>query len=320
MRSTKAGIAATAALGAAAFAAVPTGGTALAQGACKPATNIEAIIDDSGSMAGTDRNRLRDQGINLLINKPANANKKLGAVAFGSSATQVFAPLPIGSSIGPIGAALAARTLDDGSTYYERAFAAASAGNPTADARIFLTDGEPTDSGGGWQGGPKTYTVGLGLTANGSGETLLKGIASGTGGAYVRADSDATLQAAINDVDAFLNCKAVPKRYSDTFTKTGSKSHSLPISRGIKTVELTLTWASPTDQLDIVGVSQSTKGKASAAARRVKVTKRSGSTFVSAKISRIKKGKLKFKVRLKKKGTPFLPVTATTQATRSKTR
>ena len=91
----------------------------------------------------------------------------------------MFGPLPIGSSIGAINGALAARKLDNGATYYQKAFAAAAAANPTADARIFLTDGDPTDSGNGWQGGPKTYTVGLGLRAGGTGENLLKGIAIG---------------------------------------------------------------------------------------------------------------------------------------------
>ena len=36
--------------------------------ACTRVTNVEAIIDDSGSMAVTDSNRLRVQAMDLLIN------------------------------------------------------------------------------------------------------------------------------------------------------------------------------------------------------------------------------------------------------------
>lgn len=316
MRSKNLGITATAALGAVALAAIPTAGTATAASNCKVATNIEAIIDDSGSMAGTDSNRLRDAGIKLLVNKPQNAKKRLGAVAFGSDSSNVFAPVLIGSSIPAITAAIDARVIDDGSTNYSKGFAQGAAANPAADARIFLTDGDPTDTGDGWQGGPKTYTVQLGSLT--SGETILKNIATGTGGAYVKADTDATLQAAINDVDAYLNCNPVPKRYTDTFLKTGSKAHTFSVTKGTKSVDLALTWSSPTDALDVVGVTQSTGGKASAAKKRkVKVKKTKGTTFVNLHITKIKKGKLKFKVKLKKKAS-LLPVIATTQATRSK--
>jgi hypothetical protein len=67
----------------------------------------------------------------------------------------------------------------------------------------------------------------------------------------------------------------------------------------------------------VIGVTQSTGGKASAAKKKVKVKKRKGTTFVNLHITNIKKGKLKFKVKLKKR--PSLgTVSATTQATRSK--
>ena len=318
MRSKHLGIAATAALGTIGLAAIPTAGTATAATSCTPATNIEAIIDDSGSMMSTDANNLRTAGLKLLINKPGNAKKTLGAVAFGTDASRVFQPLLIGNSIAAMSAVLDGRVKDDGATYYTKAFALAGSENPGANARIFLTDGEPTDAGNGWQGGPKTYTVGLGLSAGGSGEALLKQIATGTGGAYVRADTDATLQAAINDIDAYLNCNAVPKRYTDTFVKNGSKSHTFSVTKATKSVDLALTWSSPTDALDVIGVTQSTGGKASAAKKKkVKVKKHKGSTFVNLHITNVKKGKLKFKVRLKQKAS-LGAVTATTQATRSR--
>ena len=86
-------VTATAALGV--VTALSTPGGAGAQGTivgCKPATNIEASIDDSGSMSATDGNELRRTGLELFVNAGSNDNKTLGAVEFGSSANTVFGP------------------------------------------------------------------------------------------------------------------------------------------------------------------------------------------------------------------------------------
>src|SRR5690349_14319943 len=71
--------------------------------ACTPATDIEAIVDDSGSMSITDSNRLRVQAMNLLIDTLGKGTT-LGAVEFGSAgfennppaADTVFPPQPVG--------------------------------------------------------------------------------------------------------------------------------------------------------------------------------------------------------------------------------
>ena len=64
-------------------------GGARAAAACVPATNIEAIVDDSGSMGVTDDNRLRVQALNLLIGTLPAATQ-LGAVFVGSIVVIVF--------------------------------------------------------------------------------------------------------------------------------------------------------------------------------------------------------------------------------------
>lgn len=69
----------TAAFASAASAAPSATGSA----ACTPATNIEAIVDDSGSMEVTDPNRLRVQAMDLLI-QTLPQSTTLGAVEFGS--------------------------------------------------------------------------------------------------------------------------------------------------------------------------------------------------------------------------------------------
>src|ERR1700712_981376 len=52
--------------------------------ACTPATNIEAIVDDSGSMSITDSSTLRVKGLKLLINT-LSSTTSLGAVEFGGN-------------------------------------------------------------------------------------------------------------------------------------------------------------------------------------------------------------------------------------------
>ena len=121
---------ATAAAALVAAIAIPNGGTAAATRAhasagCAPATNIEAIIDDSGSMAGTDPNTLRVKGLKLLINT-LSTGTFLGAVEFGGgffsstpSADTVFKPEPVGPNAAAMGAALDSKIkADNGSTDY----------------------------------------------------------------------------------------------------------------------------------------------------------------------------------------------------------
>jgi len=58
-------------------------GLASASAGCTPVTNVESIIDDSGSMEFTDPNKLRVQAMDLLV-KTLPAATTLGAVEFGS--------------------------------------------------------------------------------------------------------------------------------------------------------------------------------------------------------------------------------------------
>ena len=116
-------------------------GSAGAAAACAPATNIQAIIDDSGSMAGTDTNRLRVQAMDLLINA-LDDSTTLGAVEFGSTADRRFPPAAVGPNAAAMKSALdTAIQADNGGTDYNLAFDTARAANPGAAARIFLTDG-----------------------------------------------------------------------------------------------------------------------------------------------------------------------------------
>src|SRR3712207_376928 len=107
---------------------------------CTPRSNIEAIIDDSGSMDFNDFERLRNQGMGLFID--TNTSKTLGAVEFGSEANSIFTPRPIaGNEAFMKGELDRLVRADNGGTNYNAGFNQANTENPGADGRIFLTDG-----------------------------------------------------------------------------------------------------------------------------------------------------------------------------------
>src|SRR4051794_36856497 len=76
--------------------AAPAGGATLPN--CTAADNLEAIINDSGSMAGTDADRFRVDMVNILA--ALNPAKTMGGVEFGSDAAPLFFAKPIGPNLG----------------------------------------------------------------------------------------------------------------------------------------------------------------------------------------------------------------------------
>lgn len=316
-------------LGAGGAGAAPT---ARAAASCTPVKNIEAIIDDSGSMFSTDNGKLRVAAMDLLIDTPGNDKLTLGAIEFGGTLTPaaktVFKPLPVGTYAAGMKALLGATiNADDGTTDYNSAFALAKTDNPGANARIFLTDGAPDFDppyGDGHRGGPPTYVVGLGASAGGGNTALLKRIASETGGRYFAVDDASQLQPAVNAIDLALTCHTAPKSYSDSFSKAGkSKSHAIRLTSGARSAQLTLSWASPLDKFSIGGFTIVRKGHKVAQAakvRKLKVTKSSGATFVVVKITKLVKGSLHFRVKATKIGSGAPHVTLTTQVAQSRRR
>jgi hypothetical protein len=307
-----------------------SGGLATAAASCTPKQNIEAIIDDSGSMSLTDPNTLRVQGLNLLMNTTDNDSKTLGAIQFGTDASSVFAPGKISTNRTAFSQALAQQILaDDGSTNYNAAFDLAKTHNPNADERIFLTDGEHNegDYANGHQGGPRTDVIGLSDAIAGDNETRLQQIASDTGGTYRKVTDAGDLQAAMNSINVAINCGQKPVAYTDTLRQGKAKSHVLKIPRGIHSVQFALSWANPGDKFDIVGFKVVRKGKTVAhiaakkkrKIKKLKIKRRTGATFQTVKVSKLVSGKLKFKVRARKvTSNTFAGAKLTTQASRSK--
>lgn len=319
----------TVALMASAAAAAPSGAAGAGVSAsCTPVTNLEAIVDDSGSMAVTDENRLRVQAMDLLINT-LPAQTQLGAVEFGSSlfesqpaADTVFPPEPVGPNAGTMRSALDSLVQsDNGSTDYNAAFAKADADNPTAQARIFLTDGghnEGTYNEAHLAHNVPTYVIGFGsgLTAP-EDQARLQKIASDTGGQLYQLEDNSQLQAVMNKIGAALTCQTPPREFNDLLKLGQSKTHSIAVGASTKLLQIALSWASPLDRFKLSHLKLIVKGKVFAVARpkvrKLKVKKTNGKTFAIAKVTGLRKGTLRFSVTAAKVGSGEPKVNLTTQ-------
>jgi hypothetical protein len=321
-----------AALLVAAVMAAPSGaaGEAAASAGCTPKTNIEAIIDDSGSMSITDENRLRVQAIDLLINA-LPPQTQLGAVEFGSelfekpAADTVFSPEPVGANAAAMKSALdVAIQADNGATDYNSAFAKADADDPASQARIFLTDGghnEGEYKEAHLAHSVATYVIGFssGLAAP-EDQARLQKIATDTGAAFFPLPDSSALQASMTKIEAALTCQTPPREFSDLLKEGQSKVHSIPVGASTKTLQIVLSWTSPLDKFKLAGLKLIAKGKVVAAGRpkvrQLQVKKQSGQTFLVAKVSGLSKGALRFSVKAAKIGSGEPKVNLTTQVGR----
>jgi hypothetical protein len=303
---------------------------------CKSASNIEAIIDDSGSMEITDPDKLRVQGMSLLIDD-LSPNTQLGAVEFGSgleipgiistpAANTVFPPEAVGANASAMRSALdAAIKADNGATDYNGAFAKSDADNPGADARVFLTDGGHdvgTYNEGHLTHKVPTYVIGFGSGISaGPDQARLKKIAKDTGGKYFPVADTSGLQAAMNNIGAALTCQTPPQQFTDLLKQGQSKVHKLTVGAATKTLQITLTWASPLDKFKLNGLALVGKGGLLAVASRkpgkLKVTKTASSTFTIVKISGLRKGTLRFNVKAATVASGAPKATLTTQVGQS---
>jgi von Willebrand factor type A domain len=297
---------------------------------CAPVTNIEAIIDDSGSMAGTDPNRLRVQAMDLLINA-LDGSTTLGAVEFGTIADNVFPAEAVGPNAAAMKAALdSGIQADSGGTDYNAAFDSGRAANPGAAARIFLTDGGHnagtylnTHLNPAPQAQTPTYVIGFstGLSLP-EDQARLAQIASDTGGAYYPLPDASALQSVMNQIETGLTCQSAPKTFTDSLKPGKSKQHTVTIAKRSNSAQLALTWTSPLDTFKIKGLKIVQHGDVVAARRvghlKVKIIK--GTTYMVVKVSRLVAGKLHFKVKAAKIGSGAPEVTLTTQVSQSKSR
>jgi hypothetical protein len=307
-------------------AALPAGASA----ACTKATNIEAILDDSGSMAVTDPDTLRVKATKLLINT-LSPGTFLGAVEFGGSfdgstpsADTVFKPEAVGPNATAMGNAMDSLIMaDNGLTDYNAAFAQSDGDNPNADARIFLTDG--AHNAGDYANGHLTHKVPTYVISFGSGlspddQVRLKAIATDTGGVYYPQVDSSGLQSVMNSIGAALTCQTPPQTFTDQLAQGKTKTHSLAVGANTKSLQIALTWSSPLDTFTISGLKLVNRGKTIAvgARRKLKVKRTTSATFVLLKVSGLTKGKLKFKVKATKVGSGQPLARLTTQVSHSR--
>jgi hypothetical protein len=314
----------------------PAKPTALAAANCSPVSNIEAIIDDSGSMQITDADKLRVSALQLLIDTPGNEQITLGAVEFGGgigiageppAADTVFPPEAIGPNAAAMKAAMKAKIdADNGLTDYNSAFAQAQADNPSAKARIFLTDGghDAGDYTNGHRGGPPTYVIGFSGATFGENGDRLRLIASETGGRAFLQTDDSNLQSVMNEIGTTLTCQSPPKTFRDTFVRARqSRVHGVSIASRARTAQLTLSWSSPLDSFAIGQLRVVKRGRVVAVAsrqRHLRLTTRHGDTFLVVKVGNLAAGKLQFNVRATRIGSGAPSVNLTTQVTQSRRR
>jgi hypothetical protein len=339
MKRTRNGLPAVLAAAAIAAAiALPSGATAAAARAhasagCTPATNIEAIIDDSGSMAGTDPNALRVKGLKLLL-KTLGSGTSVGAVEFGGSflsstpsADTVFKPEPVGPNAAAMEAALDSKIkADNGSTDYNAAFAQSDADDPNAQARIFLTDGG--HNVGTYNNGHLTHKVPTYVIAFSPGvadteaQNRLRAIAGDTGGQFYPLTDSSQLQAVMNSIGAALTCQTLSQTFNDVLALGASKVHAVSIGGNTKAIQIALTWVSPLDKFSISNVRLINHGRtvarASRRVRKLKVKTSTSPTFTVLKVSGLSKGKLSFRVKATTIGSGVPKVTLTTQVSQGK--
>jgi hypothetical protein len=306
------------------------GGPQAHASACAPVTNIEAIIDDSGSMSGTDPSTLRVKGLKLLINT-LSPSTTLGAVEFGGNffasstppADTVFPPEAVGANAAAMASALEAKIMaDNGGTDYNAAFAQSDADNPSAQARIFLTDGGHdigTYNNGHLTHKVPTYVIGFSpAVADPESQQRLKTIASDTGGQFYPLGDSSQLQSVMNSIGAALTCQTPPQSFTDKLKQGASKVHSVSIGASTKSIQIALTWANPLDKFTISSLKIVRNGRTIAQAARRKVKRLSvktttSPTFTVLKVSGLTKGKLSFKVKAAAIGSGQPQVTLTTQ-------
>jgi hypothetical protein len=267
---------------------------------CNVAQNIEGIIDDSGSMSANDPENYRADLLEALAF--FNQEKTMGAVLFGTDASPLFGPVPVGPNFTAIKAALATVDSNAGGTDYDDGFSVANSHNPNANARIFLSDGQPnTDPDPNLWKSPliKAYVVGFG-TAD---FTVLNQIAADTGGpAPYSIENASQLRTVSQVINAAINCEPAPILREQRFKSVG-QTKTIGFKPNGSSAEILISWPTVGNSFKaFFGSGGAKKGSvASIAGTKVKVKSTRGETYVALNVSKLKKGKkVKLRIRAKK--------------------
>jgi von Willebrand factor type A domain len=311
--------------------------TKAAANPCVVANNVVFVLDDSGSMGGTDPSGfgangsttppLRVQAMQLEIKRDSNNAKNFAAIEFGDTADVLFPPQNVKTNRSSMLGSLSKLQADNGSTDYNLAFDTANTTFPNAQARVFFTDGG--HNAGDYlnkhlEGGkPPTYVVGFGSSGTLPEDAArLKQIADDTGGQYFAQTSSAKLVSVMNQIDSILNCtSATVVTINNVFTKVNQKKAvAYTIPGGKKATDLVTTFNSGA-QFSISNIVETVHGKVIAKynptvvsakkrtkVKKLKVTKQTGATFINLHIRGLKPhAKLKLTLKALKLGLSIDP-------------
>ena len=289
---------------------------AAASAACTPANNIEAILDDSGSMDTSDPGKFRTKLVSAFANIGSNNGRIFGGIEFGTTPNNLFGPATIPAVNQEMQNSFLQVAANNDGTNYQEAWAGATGHNGAADARIFLTDGFPNEGGSPYPPQPfvKTYVIALGadFSTNIAAQALLNKIASDTGGpAPYFVTQAAAVQPIAADIAAQVACQQAPLTFTKTFTRQGEQvTYKFAPLGGSSNI--LISWDSPTVVFDATKVNLIGKlkggGSASAAGKKKKVKVKvkakavAGGTFATVDLKGLKKAKKALKKKAKKKG------------------
>jgi hypothetical protein len=275
----------------AAMAAVPSAVVA----ATSPATTCVApnrvglviILDDSGSMAGTDPARLRGDAAAVAIDQAADGSV-LAISRFGTNATQIAAPTTVeAGSRADLKQRTRSSLASSGGTDYELAFReaqrqlAAMPANVDRRAVVFLSDGLPnttayTADRAIGASGTKIHTIGFGMAS----ATELTAIATRSGGRSWHAGEAFELPMLFAHISALVRCD-VRIAGTDSVTLAPGTSMSLPfdVLECQQEVRALVTWSTGSVHVEVVRPDGTVMGPANLRAWEQLVT---ASGYVSA--------------------------------------
>ena len=269
---------------------------------CVPKTNIEGIIDDSGSMSANDPDNYRADLMEAIAF--FNPDKTMGSVYFGTDAFALFGPFLAGPNFPAIQAALNLISGGSGGTDYDDAFTAANAHNSTANARVFLSDGEPNSPPNSnlWKSPLiPAYVVGFG-TAD---FTILNQIAVETGGpSPFSIITSSQLRTVGQIINARINCEEDPVLQEKPFSGRSGQQRTISFRADGNEAQVLLSWPTEGDVFKVLfGGKKKKKGNASAAKKKKKkgprVTSTRGTSYIALNLRRTR-GKVKFRLKAKR--------------------
>jgi hypothetical protein len=222
---------------------------ARAQAPCVPPQQLGVVfvLDDSGSMVGSDPQKLRGTMVDLGL-RQLGAGRLAAAVTFATEATTVFGPTAItDQNIGALSGQVGGALKSTGGTDYDKAFTAALAqlnampASVDRKAVIFLSDGQPNGPFTSDQSisGVPIYTVGFGDAP----EAVLQDIAYRHGGQSFAAPDAGAAQAVAARIVSSLTCQTVQPPEVVEIPPGGTREIPFDVPKGTSKFTALATWS-----------------------------------------------------------------------------